>query len=106
MKDPRDSGTADMLPTTKKRGRKPTGKALSPAEKQARYRNRQAAQLVGIAVALRQLAEYLIAPTPDLVGRVQEGLLDLADQLDPRPAFPESMGPTLPHPPKTDPFED
>ncbi|MNF51159.1 hypothetical protein D3C84_324750 [compost metagenome] len=106
MKDPRDSATADMLPAPKKRGRKPTGKALSPAEKQERYRNRKAAQMIGIAVALRQFSEYLTAPTPDLVERVQEGLLDLAEQLDPRPGFPDAMGPTLPHPPKTDPFED
>ena len=41
MKDARDDQTLDLLPSGKRRGRPPTGKALSPAAKQAAYRARQ-----------------------------------------------------------------
>ena len=41
MKDERDDQTLDLLPSGKRRGRPPTGKALSPAAKQAAYRARQ-----------------------------------------------------------------
>ena len=34
MKDERDDQTMDLLPSGKRRGRPPTGKALSPAAKQ------------------------------------------------------------------------
>lgn len=84
MKHPNDPGTIDMLPMPKKRGRKPSGKALTPAQKQARYRARKASSTVGVAVALRRLAELLSVPSPDLLERVQVTLLDLADQLDPQ----------------------
>lgn len=42
MKDANDKQTADLLPMPKKRGRPATGKALTPAQKQAAYRARQA----------------------------------------------------------------
>lgn len=37
MKDENDSQTIDMLPTPKKRGRPPTGKAKTGAQRQAEY---------------------------------------------------------------------
>jgi hypothetical protein len=41
MKDERDDQTLDLLPSGKRRGRPPTGKALSAAAKQAAYRQRE-----------------------------------------------------------------
>lgn len=40
MKDPTDSSTADMHPGPKKRGPKPTGKALTPAERKQQQRKK------------------------------------------------------------------
>jgi len=40
MKDSNDKQTADLLPVPARRGRPVTGKALTPAEKQAAYRKR------------------------------------------------------------------
>lgn len=72
-----------LEPPAKKLGRPRSGKALTPAQKQERYRNRKASQLAGVASSLRQLSELLLIPSPDLVERVQIGLLHLADDLDP-----------------------
>lgn len=72
-----------LEPPAKKRGRPLSGKALTPAQKQERYRNRKASHLVGVAASLRQFAELLLIPSPDLVQRVQLNLLLLADDLDP-----------------------
>lgn len=41
MKDQRDTQTIDMIPAKRSRGRPVTGTALTPAEKQRRYRERQ-----------------------------------------------------------------
>ena len=50
MKDERDDQTLDLLPTGKRRGRPPTGKALSPAAKQAAYRARQREKTVTVTL--------------------------------------------------------
>ncbi len=48
MKDPTDNKTADMhQPAPKKRGPKPTGKALTPAERKAKQRERDRTRLLG-----------------------------------------------------------
>lgn len=41
MRDQRDNQTIEMLPVPKKRGRPATGNALTTAERQARFRERQ-----------------------------------------------------------------
>ena len=48
MKDINDKQTADLLPTPKKRGRPATGRAMTPAQKQAAYRQRQAEKTVTV----------------------------------------------------------
>lgn len=48
MKDPTDSSTADMHPGPKKRGPKPTGKALTPAERKRRQRRADSNRVLGI----------------------------------------------------------
>jgi hypothetical protein len=50
MKDARDDQTLDLLPSGKRRGRPPTGKALSPAAKQAAYRARQREKTVTVTL--------------------------------------------------------
>lgn len=50
MKDERDDQTLDLLPNGKRRGRPPTGKALSPAAKQAAYRERQRQKTVTVTL--------------------------------------------------------
>lgn len=72
-----------LQPPAKKLGRPASGKALSPAAKQQRYRNRKTSQLIGISAALRQFSESLRDGSPDCIQRVQEGLLVLASDLDP-----------------------
>lgn len=42
MKDVNDNQTADLLPVRRPRGRPKTGKAMTPAERQAKYRSKLA----------------------------------------------------------------
>lgn len=48
MKDMHDHQTTDMLPTKRPRGRPRTGSALSGAERQAKYRIKQAENTVTV----------------------------------------------------------
>ena len=48
MKDKHHTHTEELIPARRGRGRPVTGKALSPAEKQARYRARQAEKTVTV----------------------------------------------------------
>ncbi len=48
MKDVNDNQTADLLPIKRPRGRPRTGKALSGAERQAKYRESQAEKTVTV----------------------------------------------------------
>ncbi|HDX8441982.1 TPA: hypothetical protein RQN61_000067 [Aeromonas hydrophila] len=48
MKDKHDTQTQDLIPAKRGRGRPVTGKALSAAEKQARYRARKAQKTVTV----------------------------------------------------------
>ncbi|WP_421345994.1 hypothetical protein [Aeromonas veronii] len=48
MKDVNDNQTADLLPIRRPRGRPRTGKALSGAERQAKYRESQAEKTVTV----------------------------------------------------------
>ena len=50
MKDERDEHTLDLLPAGRRRGRPRTGKALSPAAKQAAYRERQRQKTVTVTL--------------------------------------------------------
>lgn len=58
MRDPHDADTPDLLPTPRRRGRPRTGTALTPAQKQARYRERQRVRTVSVAFG-RQEVEAL-----------------------------------------------
>ncbi|MCT7948059.1 MAG: hypothetical protein ACRCT7_04280 [Shewanella sp.] len=48
MKDKSDDRTVDFIPQKPKRGRPSTGRAMTPAEKQAAYRARQAELVVTV----------------------------------------------------------
>lgn len=58
MKDKHDTQTQDLIPAKRSRGRPATGKALSAAEKQARYRARKAKKTVTVTFN-RDAAEAL-----------------------------------------------
>ncbi len=60
MKDERDDQTLDLLPSGKRRGRPPTGKALSPAAKQAAYRARQREKTVTVTLTRPDCGELEI----------------------------------------------
>lgn len=48
MKDKLDDRTVDFIPQKPKRGRPTTGRAMTPAQKQAAYRARKAALTVSV----------------------------------------------------------
>lgn len=58
MRDPNDTKTHDLLPTPRRRGRPSTGKALTPAQKQAAYRARQRVRTVSVTFS-REVVEAL-----------------------------------------------
>ncbi len=60
MKDVNDNQTADLLPLKRPRGRPRTGKAMTQAERQAKYRARVAENNVTVTIN-RQLMERLDA---------------------------------------------
>ncbi|MCD6620044.1 hypothetical protein [Aeromonas veronii] len=77
MKDVNDNQTADLLPLKRPRGRPRTGKAMSQAERQAKYR----AKLADITVTVTfnrddvpALKLLLANPNPAL--EVDQGTLD------------------------------
>jgi hypothetical protein len=86
MKDSHDKQTPDLLPTKRPRGRPATGKAMTAAERQAKYRAKVAQNNVTVTVN-RGLLERLDAHmqelrdgstaqilTPDEAGQVLEAL--------------------------------
>lgn len=58
MRDPHDDSTSDLLPMPRRRGRPRTGTALTPAQKQARYRERLRARSVSVTFG-REAVEAL-----------------------------------------------
>lgn len=69
MKDPNDTQTQSLIPEKRKRGRPKTGTALTPAEKQARYRERKAQKTVTVTFNREDIAalKLLISnPNPSL----------------------------------------
>ncbi|MFQ2614382.1 hypothetical protein [Aeromonas caviae] len=58
MRDPHDDSTSDLLPMPRRRGRPSTGTALTPAQKQARYRERLRVRTVSVTFG-RQEVEAL-----------------------------------------------
>ena len=84
MKDVNDNQTADLLPLKRRRGRPATGKAMTQAERQAKYRAKVAQNNVTVTVN-RGLLERLDAQmqalrdgssaqilTPDEAGQLLE----------------------------------
>ena len=73
------SGDNDPIPV-RRRGRPVTGKALSPAEKQARYRARQAEQTVTVTFNRAHMAtlKTLLANAPESLGLPVDQLDSLA----------------------------
>ena len=57
--DPKDPGTLDLLPAPKRRGPKPSGKALSAAERQRAYRARQALRIAELEAEVASLRSLL-----------------------------------------------
>ena len=70
----------DLIPQKRGRGRPATGKALSPAEKQARYRARQAEKVVTVTFNRSDLADLktLLANAPESLGLSAESIDRLA----------------------------
>lgn len=69
MKDVNDNQTADLLPIKRPRGRPRTGAAVSGAERQARYRARQAENTVTVTFNREDLSALkliLANPNPSL----------------------------------------
>jgi len=86
MKDAHDKQTPDLLPTKRPRGRPATGKAMTAAERQAKYRAKVAENNVTVTVN-RELLERLDAQmqalrdgasvqilTPEEAGQVLDAL--------------------------------
>ena len=77
MKDAHDNQTADLLPTSRPRGRPRTGKALSGAERQAAYRARQAENIVTVTFNRSDLpALKLLLANPNPALDVDQETLD------------------------------
>lgn len=76
---PLPSGDNDPIPV-RRRGRPVTGKALSPAEKQARYRARQAEKTVTVTFNRAHMAtlKTLLANAPESLGLPVDQLDSLA----------------------------
>jgi len=85
MKDQHDTQTQDLIPARRGRGRPATGKALSAAEKQARYRARKAQKTVTVTFNrdavdalenhVRALAAGHDAPvSPDMLNSILESI--------------------------------
>lgn len=72
--DLKDPGTLELLPVPKKRGRKPTGNAMTPAERQAAYRQRMAFQNAGAD----SLERWLRADIENLTRRLKSSVRDHA----------------------------
>lgn len=70
----------DLIPKKRPVGRPKTGKALTPAEKQARYRARQAEKVVTVTFNRSDLADLktLLANSPDSLGLSAESIDRLA----------------------------
>lgn len=70
----------DLIPQKRGRGRPATGKALTPAEKQARYRARQAEKVVTVTFNRSDLADLktLLANAPESLGLSAESIDRLA----------------------------
>lgn len=80
MRDQHDIHTQDMIPARRGRGRPATGKALSPAEKQARYRARKAQETVTVTFNRADLPtlKTLLANAPESLGLSSESIDRLA----------------------------
>lgn len=78
-KDHHDKKTPDMLGEKRKPGPKPSGKALTSAQRQRKYRDRVRAQMAELKALKTQKNSQ---------------------------AFRDQSGPVLPHPSKIDRFED
>ncbi|WP_461603175.1 hypothetical protein [Aeromonas rivipollensis] len=70
----------DLIPQRRGRGRPATGNALTPAEKQARYRARQAQKVVTVTFNRSDLSDLktLLANAPDSLGLSAESIDRLA----------------------------
>lgn len=70
----------DLIPQKRRRGRPATGNAFTPAEKQARYRARQAEKVVTVTFNRSDLADLktLLANAPDSLGLSSESIDRLA----------------------------
>jgi hypothetical protein len=77
MKDVNDNQTADLLPTKRPRGRPRTGKAMTQAERQAKYRAKMADIAVTVTFNRDDLpALKLLLANPNPALDVDQGTLD------------------------------
>ncbi|MGL6337491.1 hypothetical protein [Aeromonas jandaei] len=77
MKDVNDNQTADLLPTKRPRGRPRTGKAMTQAERQAKYRAKMADITVTVTFNRDDLpAIKLLLANPNPALDVDQGTLD------------------------------
>ncbi len=77
MKDVNDNQTADLLPLKRPRGRPRTGKAMTQAERQAKYRAKMADITVTVTFNREDLpALKLLLANPNPALDVDQGTLD------------------------------
>ena len=77
MKDVNDNQTADLLPLKRPRGRPATGKAMTQAERQAKYRAKMADIAVTVTFNRDDLpALKLLLANPNPALDVDQGTLD------------------------------
>jgi hypothetical protein len=77
MKDVNDNQTADLLPLKRPRGRPATGKAMTQAERQAKYRAKMADITVTVTFNRDDLpALKLLLANPNPALDVDQGTLD------------------------------
>jgi len=77
MKDVNDNQTADLLPMKRPRGRPRTGKAMTQAERQAKYRAKLADITVTVTFNREDLpALKLLLANPNPALDVDQGTLD------------------------------
>jgi hypothetical protein len=77
MKDANDNQTQDLLPTARPRGRPRTGTAMTPAQKQAAYRQRLAENTVTVTFNRADIpAIKLLLANPSPALQLDQEILD------------------------------
>ena len=84
MKDAHDNQTPDLLPVKRPRGRPRTGKAMTQAERQAKYRAKQAENTITVTFNREdvKVLKTLLANPPDMLCLSLDNIDRLAKAVD------------------------